>query len=107
MYRRCDRLWGKLTLGSVIFQSVFFSLSSQYDGRPDWTHGIYQAENYCGTGEIHWSARLGQRESTAQDAQKGCPARPQRARRRRRTLRYVELLSDARTLLADFFSILL
>jgi hypothetical protein len=31
MYRRCDRLRGELTLGSVIFQSVFFSLSSQYD----------------------------------------------------------------------------
>ena len=24
MYRRCDRLWGELTLASVIFQSVFF-----------------------------------------------------------------------------------
>ena len=24
--RRCDWLWGELTLGSVIFQSVFFSL---------------------------------------------------------------------------------
>jgi len=24
MYRRCDRLWEELTLGSVIFQSVFF-----------------------------------------------------------------------------------
>ena len=34
-------------------------------------------------------------------------ARPQRAKRRRRTLRYVEPLSDARTKLADFFSILL
>jgi hypothetical protein len=34
-------------------------------------------------------------------------ARPQRAKRRRRTLRYVELLSEARTKLADFFSILL
>jgi hypothetical protein len=42
-----------------------------------------------------------------QDAQKGRPARPQRAKRRRRTLRYVEPLSDARTKLAGFFSILL
>jgi acetolactate synthase small subunit len=42
-----------------------------------------------------------------QDAEKGRPARPQRAKRRRRTLRYVELLSEARTPLADFFSILL
>lgn len=24
MYRRCDWLWGELTLESVIFQSVFF-----------------------------------------------------------------------------------
>jgi hypothetical protein len=28
MYRRCDRLRGELTLGSVIFQSVFFSLDA-------------------------------------------------------------------------------
>ena len=26
MYRHCDWLWGELTLGSVIFQSVFFPL---------------------------------------------------------------------------------
>ena len=26
MYRRCDQLWEELTLESVIFQSVFFSL---------------------------------------------------------------------------------
>jgi len=72
-----------------------------------------------------------------QDAQKGCPARPQRAKRRggtfrtscgpfairmnpgerispssssdirRASVRYVEPLSEARTPLADFFSILL
>ena len=46
-------------------------------------------------------------EDIAQDAQKGCPARPQRAKKRRRTLRYVELLSEVRTPLAGFFSILL
>ena len=57
--------------------------------------------------EIQWFARLGQQENRAQDAQKGRPARPQRAKRRRHTLRYVELLSEARTPLADFFSILL
>jgi hypothetical protein len=56
--------------------------------------------------EIQWPAHLGQQENTAQDAQKGSPARPQQAKRRRRTLRYVELLSEARTPLADFFSIL-
>ena len=42
-----------------------------------------------------------------QDAQKGCAARPQRAKRRGVPLRYVESLSDARTKLAGFFSILL
>ena len=61
-------------------------------------------------------------EYSQQDAQKGqtshppnpgAPrralpqARPQRAKRRRRTLRYVEVLSEARTPLAAFFSILL
>ncbi|MBK5280687.1 MAG: hypothetical protein JJE16_01205, partial [Nitrospiraceae bacterium] len=57
--------------------------------------------------KFKWSVRLGQQENIAQDAQKGRPAIPQRAKRRRRTLRYVELLSEARTPLADFFSILL
>ncbi len=42
-----------------------------------------------------------------QAVQKGRPARPQQAKRRRRTLRYVELLSDARTQLAGFFNSLL
>ena len=43
-----------------------------------------------------------------QDAQKGCPARPHANRNRRRTLRrYVEDFDEPRTLLADFFSILL
>jgi hypothetical protein len=64
-------------------------------------------KKYCGTVKIQWPAHLGQQENTTQDAQKGRLARPQRAKRRRRTLRYVELLSDARTPLADFFSILL
>ena len=44
---------------------------------------------------------------STQDAQKGRPARPQRAKKRRRTLRYVELLSEARTPLVGLFSILL
>ena len=61
-----------------------------------------------GTLELHWLSRLGQQENTAQDAQKGGPARPQRVKTRRRTLwGYVEGLNDARTKLADFFSILL
>ncbi|MEK6632549.1 MAG: hypothetical protein AABY94_04480, partial [Nitrospirota bacterium] len=61
---------------------------------------------------------MGLRLEQLQDDQKGCPARPQRSEEARRTLRYVELLSDATCLrealrrrqgtpLADFFSILL
>src|SRR5580765_5710214 len=50
---------------------------------------------------------LEKNKTLSQDAQKARPARPQRAKRRRRTLRYAEPLSDARTPLADFFSILL
>ena len=45
--------------------------------------------------------------SFLEDAQKGRSARPQRAKRRGVPLRYVEPLSDVRTMLADFFSILL
>jgi hypothetical protein len=41
-----------------------------------------------------------------QGAQKGRSARPQQAKRGRRTLRYVEPLSEVRTPLADFFSTL-
>ena len=42
MYRRCDRLWGELTLGSVIFQSVFFSLEEPVRWGSDWVDGIYR-----------------------------------------------------------------
>src|SRR6266852_2458434 len=59
------------------------------------------------TAELRWPTRLGRKENTPQEAQKGRPARPQQAKRRRRTFRYVEPLSAARTPLADFFSILL
>jgi hypothetical protein len=51
--------------------------------------------------------RMIERDGVLQAAQKGCPARPQRARRRGVPLRYIESLSDARTKLADFFSSLL
>ena len=37
-------------------------------------------KNYVSTRELHWSACLGQQEDTTQDAQKGRPARPQRAK---------------------------
>ncbi len=43
----------------------------------------------------------------SQDAQKGRSARPQRVKGRGVPLGYVEGLNNARTLLADFFSILL
>jgi len=42
----------------------------------------------------------------SQDAQKGRPARPQRVKGRGVPLGYAEGLNDARTKLADFFSIL-
>ena len=42
-----------------------------------------------------------------QDAQKGRPARPQRVKGRGVPSGVVEGLNDARTMLADFFSILL
>jgi hypothetical protein len=45
--------------------------------------------------------------TATQDAQKGCPARPQQAKRRRVPLRYVKSPSDASTKLEAFFSILL
>jgi hypothetical protein len=47
------------------------------------------------------------RKILPQDAQKVRPARPQRVKARGVPLRYVEGLNDARTPLADFFSILL
>jgi hypothetical protein len=46
------------------------------------------------------------RRTLPQDAQKGRPARPQRVKARGVPSGYVEGLNDARTLLADFFSIL-
>jgi hypothetical protein len=46
-------------------------------------------------------------QNSAQDAQKGRPARPQREKRRIVLLPYGEPLNDARTPLADFFRILL
>jgi hypothetical protein len=46
------------------------------------------------------------RRTLPQDAQKGRPARPQRVTARGVPSGYVEDLNDARTLPADFFSIL-
>ena len=51
---------------------------------PKWfsrnTSGL--RETPVGTPEFHWSVCWGQQEHTTQDAQKGCPARPQQAKRR-------------------------
>jgi hypothetical protein len=64
-------------------------------------------ENHFFKAEQRRLARRGQIENTPQDAQKDCPARPQRVKARGVPLRYVEGLNDARTPLAGFFSILL
>ncbi len=46
-------------------------------------------------------------EHATQDAQTGCPARPQRAKRRGVCFGTLSPLSDARTMLAGCFSVLL
>jgi hypothetical protein len=50
---------------------------------------------------------MAQQRVLPQNAQKGRPARPQRVKSRGLPSGYIEGLNDARTLLADFFSILL
>ena len=50
---------------------------------------------------------MGSSEKPPQDAQKVHPARPQRAKDRIVPGGYVEGLNEARTMLVDFFSILL
>ncbi len=64
-------------------------------------------KNYAGTPERRWSVRVAQQKNISA----GCSKRPfskaAASKEARRTLRYVEPLSDARTPLADFFSILL
>ena len=51
--------------------------------------------------------RAASRQDSPQDAQTGCPGRPQRTKRRIVLVPYGEPLSDARTPLADCFRILL
>ena len=58
-------------------------------------------QNFDGPGVWHT------RKTLQQDARKCRPARPQRVKGRGYPLGYVEGLNDARTTLADFFSILL
>ena len=57
----------------------------------------------CASVAAQWHTR----SALPQDAQKGRPARPQRVKTRGVPSGYVEDLNDARTPLADFFSILL
>jgi len=65
-------------------------------------------KNYFDTRELQWSARVAQQENTPA----GCSKRPSSKAAASEEpeaypLGYVEGLNDARTLLADFFSILL
>jgi hypothetical protein len=64
-------------------------------------------KNNAGLPEIQWSPSMGQQNTTLQDAQKFV----QQGRSKRRgdpySVRYVEPLSEARTPLAEFVSILL
>jgi len=83
------------------------SASQPVSSQPHRTNPNRLRKNHSAQQSFDGLHVLDTRRRSSQDAQKGLPARPQRAKRRRRTLRYVELLSDARTLLADFFSILL
>ena len=63
-------------------------------------------ENYCGMRALRWFAHIG----TTGKHQAGCSKRPfskaAASEEARRTLRYVEPLSEARTKLAVCFSIL-
>src|SRR5688572_4972776 len=80
--------------------------------------GILRIELYNNNGIAAIAAREGDgqektkdknsshaQDKTLRDAQKGRPARPQRVKRRGVLFSYVEPLNDARTKLADFFSI--
>jgi len=57
--------------------------------------------------EIRWSHVWHNRRTLPQDAQNGRPARLRRVQDFSVLFKYVEGLNDARTTLADFFSILL
>ncbi len=66
------------------------------------------AEKLCGHARTSMVYKCGaNNKSLQQDAQNGRPARPQRVKGRGVPSGYVEGLNDARTMLADFFSILL
>ena len=63
-------------------------------------------KNYFGTAELRWPTRLGQKEHTLAGCSKRPSSKAAASEEARRTLRYVESLSETRTPLADFFSIL-
>ena len=64
-------------------------------------------KNYFGIAELLWPACLGQGENSPAGCSKRPSSKAAASEEARRTLQYVESLSDARTKLADFFSILL
>ena len=64
-------------------------------------------ENYFGTAELRWPVRLGYEAHPPAGCSKRPSGKAAASEEARRTLRYVEPLSAARTPLADFFSILL
>jgi hypothetical protein len=67
----------------------------------------HPAENHSGTTELRCSARVAQQQNIFAGCSKRLFSKAAASEEARRTLRYVEPLSDARTPLADFFSILL
>ena len=98
--------------------------SPQWHERPEYSHLPWRAvtfshaveqqmglsrlrKNHFATTKLRWPTRLRQEENTSA----GCSKRPSSkaavSEEARRTFRYVEALSEARTKLADFFSILL
>ena len=64
-------------------------------------------KNCLCTRELRWFARVAQRENSPAGCSKSLSSKAAASEEARRTLRYVEPLSEARTTLADFFSILL
>jgi hypothetical protein len=64
-------------------------------------------KNHFGIAEHRWPARLGLEKNACAGCSKRPPSKAAASEGARRTLRYVEPLSAARTKLADFFSILL
>jgi len=64
-------------------------------------------KNHFGTTKLRWPTCLGQEENISAGCSKRPPSKAAASEEARRTLRYGEPLSEARTKLEDFFSILL